>query len=544
MPGRLRALVGVGALALAVALSWPTAARLGTAAVGSPEADTAKHLWNLWWMRAEALHGTPGPVTRLVGFPEGLSLYPIEALHWPFVFLGPPVLVSNLLALAHLALLGWCGAWLGWKVSGSWAGALATGALAQGAATTAMALHVGVGELRPIWLVALGLGLLWRACEDDHPLAWAAVGVALAGAVLASFYLGLCLALGLACLGLARLAPSPGRVLGLAGAAGLALALSLPVVRAFSGGFGEDPAPVVRADGSLETDQRLEAAHLDHLLTPRSPLRASLDRQRQAYEGGRYLGWLPATLALAGLLARPRAASGWALLAAVATTLSLGTVLWWGDALVLRGERPVFLPGAWLHVALSRVAEPVNFPSRLLTDTTLAMAVLGGLAVARWRWLGLLVPLALVEVAWGDLVPFPRETTAPQDLTGLADHPGEGPLFDLAVARLPNVESRRAGIAAQLATHRATQAVPIERLDGWRPRSAAVALPLVIAADVTPEVVVASAAPLRALGFEALLLTGPRAQRGSPWDRALVDAWGEPTRAEGASLWTVPEGGP
>ena len=134
----------------------PAASGAGDKVIGSADGDVAKHVWTLWWMRREALTGDWGLLTRLVNFPEGVHLWPIDPLDGVLGILVPlqPVALADALAFLHLTLLGLAAGWLGKLVSGSRLGGYVAGALAQGSAFAAFTLHVGVGGAAPILVAA------------------------------------------------------------------------------------------------------------------------------------------------------------------------------------------------------------------------------------------------------------------------------------------------------------------------------------------------------------------------------------------------------
>lgn len=461
-------------VALAVALTWPLVRYLDRAAVGSAESDTVKHLWNLWWMRYEALHGTPGLLTTAVNFPDGMQLYPIEPLNGLVALLVPldPVPLSNVLALVHVTLVGLCTAWLALLVSESRLGAHAAGALAQASAFVGFTLHVGVGELRQTWWIPLGLAILVRAHQTR---AWAwflALGATLAACVLSCFYHGLFLALAVAVWALLTLRPVPKLVLGYAVAAGMGLAIAVPTLQTFSTTYeGDPPAEIVEPGGATKHGYRRSAAHLDHLVAWRDAPEGDSLRQERAYTGGRYLGWLTLLLAVLGLAASPRKALPWLAASALGITLALGSVIWWKGEVVTVGGRVLVLPFAWLNAEMASRAEAINFPARFLAIPSIALPVMAALAM-RWRWLALLVPLAAVDMVAHDLVPWPRAMVALPSMEGLSPEALAsagilGPIADLSLAAESNEESRLRAVALQVAGQVASSGVPVERLDSW-----------------------------------------------------------------------------
>ncbi|MFZ5480685.1 MAG: hypothetical protein ACOZNI_28240 [Myxococcota bacterium] len=561
-----RWLLPLQSLALAVLLTWPAAATLTTQAVGSVEGDGVKHVWTLWWMRHELLAGEPGLRTALVNFPTGMDLWPIEPLHAPFALLPlSPVALSNLLAVANVALVGTCVGWLGRLVSERDAGALVAGALAQASSFVAFTLHVGVGELREVWWIPLGLGCLVRARQTLAGKWFLALAAALAGATLSCFYHGFFLATAVSLYALATLRPWPRLLIGYAVAAALAIAVVVPVIRGFSTSYApadERPrTPFLQYMGEPFSIEPYRAAAMDgaQLLGPRAGERATADRQTLAYTGGRYLGWGTLALALAGLLAAPRRALPWLVVAGGGVVLSLGTVLWWGGALV---EPRVVLPLAYLNRALAWVAEPMNFPARFVAVTAIALPVMASLAT-RWRVVPWLVPVAMADMVANDLVPWPRATFALPDAGDLVAP--EGAVADLTpivrargapadgggrqgASILSNIdpESRTRGIAAQIATDRPFQTVPLERADHWAADGLlwTSALPLaraIVGEPVGADEIAASAWLLRDRGFGAVLVTHGCGAGPDPAAAAVLDGLGERTRATCATLWPVPE---
>jgi hypothetical protein len=551
LPGAVRRpLLALQSFALAVVLMCPAPGGFGDRAIGSPDGDGPKHLWTLWWMKTEALSGEPGLLTRYVNFPAGLHLYPIDPLDGLVAVLLPlpPVTLSNLLALVHLTVLGMCAGWLGKLVSGSRLGGYVAGALAQGSAFAAFTLHVGVGELRQLWWLPLGMGCLLRAHETGTRKWFVALGLVGAGATLSCFYHGAFLGIAAGTWLLFR-RPRGVRAWGNhALALGLALLLALPAVGSFARSFGGPaaaPTAEVGEPAAPANDDVGAAAAIDDLYLPRSPARARLDAEQRAYTGGRYLGLIAVCLALAGLAAAPRRALPWAAVAVLGAALSFGSVPTTGGA-ALGGEgSPLGLPFQWLNAALARVAEPINFPARFLALTMMALPMLAGLAT-RWRWTALLVPLAIVEVQVADLVPWPRESFFLPPVTGLA---GKGPILDLGVALDDSRASRQLNMSVQMALSSPTQVVPIDRLDRWHNDGARWARALPLAQDLLnrrpgPENVEAGyredLALLHSRGFERLLITHPSDALDPQFDGLLTALCGPPQRAELATLWTLP----
>lgn len=549
-----RLLLPVQSLLLAIVLSWPAAATLSTAAVGSFEGDGSKHVWTLWWMREEFWHGVAGMRTTYVNFPDGMDLYPIEPLNGIFAAALPfaPVTLSNLLALLHLTLLGICAGWLGGLVSRDRLGGLMAGALAQGCAFAAFTLHVGVGELRQYWWIPLGLACLVKARETLQWRWFGALALSLAGAVVGCFYHGLFLATAVALYALLTLRPWPKLLLGYTLAAGLGLAVAYPVVSTFSSHYGGNsaPQPIFGPDGKVVTDYRGAAMQLHELVSPRRALRLTGDRQTITYTGGRYLGVGALLIAAIGIAANWKRALPWLGMSAGTAALSLGTVLWSGDKIIQVGGKALVLPLAWVNHYLRTFAEPVNFPARFIAPAMIGVAVVGGLA-SRWRWTAVLVPLALLDIAYNELVPWPRATFTLPDMSGLAEGNTGGAVADVQLAINSDPESRTLDIAAQMEMERPMQSVPIERMDKWAPEGNQwlKALPVVQALDTTWHGKLTMPAGdlradqylLRQRGFDRVILTHRTGSPEAALRQVLEAAFGQPiVVAPHAHLYAVP----
>lgn len=574
----------LASVVLALLLSYPLCLHPWTEAIGSVDGDGAKHLWNLWWMRAEILQGPWGLETTLVNYPNGMRLYPIEPFNGLLALLIPlpPVPLSNLLALIHLSLMGIFTGALGRRiceyVRGDYIlldperGGLIAGALAQGSAFSAFTLHVGVGELRQVWWIPLGLLCAWELREAalwgewKRSILWSlALAASLAAAVLSCFYHGFFLATALAIWALATLRPNPQLLVGYALAASLSVAIVLPVVHTFSSSYGTDnQAPKEGfVDWMQNWRQPVETykhAALDpyEAIVPRTGERQQSDRQMMAYTGGRYLGLSTLALACLGILAAPRRALPWVIVGLGSFVLAMGTVPWWqGEQLNWEGGR-ILLPLAWINRALSYTAEPLNFPARYLSVTTLALALLGSLA-SRWRWSIAIVPIALIDIAYNDLVPWPRASFSLPDMQGL--EPGTGAVFEASfvvkaatavqgggeasVIAGIDPETRLRAMAAQIQLGRPIQGMPVERVDHWATDGMAWARALPLSENLangrsTDER--ESLYLLRQRGFDRVLLTHDARNPPSPQLLAVLDhAMQRTSTAPYGTLWQIPE---
>ncbi len=554
---------------LAVLLTWPAPIRFWSEAVGTLEGDGLKHVWNLWWMRAELFDGAPGIRTLFVNYPFGMDLFPIEPLNGILSFLIPlpPVPLSNLLALLNVALVGVCAGWLGRLVTGHDRAALAAAALMQGSSFVAFTLHVGVGELREVWWIPLGLGCLLEARRTLDWRWFLALGGALALSTLSCFYHGFFLATSVAVVALATLRPAPRLLGGYVLAAGLSLAIVVPVIKTFSQSYA--PAEQRRETsfaawmGARFEPESFRGAslELDQLVSPRRTLREGAERQLYAYGGGRYVGVLAILLALAGVVAAPRLAAPWVLMTATGVVLAMGTVLW------VDGEPAsprVILPLTWINRALQFYAEPLNFPSRYIVVASAGFAVLGALAVRRWPALVWVVPFALVDVALNDLVPWPRDTFALPDTRGLkaptgavADmtpmtrsggkHPDAVGDNGASVSGWIDAQSRARAISAQIEVGRPISTVPIERAEMWALEglhwTAVSPLASALAGHpATDDDLRRSVWALRDRGFGSVLVTHSCDVRVEARPSAVLDPLcGPPARSACATVWTLPD---
>lgn len=553
-----RRLLPLQSLLLALIVTWPTPWYLTRAAVGSAHSDTPKHLWTLWWMRREGIDGPWGLLTTLVNAPEGMPLYPIEPLHGvlAMVLQIPVVPLSNLLAITNVTLVGICTGWLGWLASRRPAGALVAGALAQTGSFVAFTLHVGVGELRQVWWIPLGLGLLLHA-QERRELRWfALLGATLGLATVSCFYHGFFLATALAVVALCTLRADRALWQGYGVAVAIALAIIVPVVRTFAHSYAPDDQAAARAGflawmgtaTHLETYPR-SSLELWQLVTTRDVDFSHATRQTYAYGGGRYLGWITLGLSAAGAWNMPRRALPWVAVALTGIVFAMGTVLWWGDAIV---QPRIVLPLAVLNHALAWFGEPLNFPVRFLALTTIATSILAALGTTR-RWMLALVPLAMIDVNRNALAPWPRNMMVMADLSPV--EAPEGAVADFTFALRENVDPLRSYdaadrfqlLGAQVWLDRPMQIMPVERVELWGTSGIrwTAALPLaklVLGESVDEDGVRASNWLLRDRGFRSVVVT--HACDTAPersFLRGVRQALGEPEQGRCGLLWVIPE---
>lgn len=542
------------AMALAMAMCWPMPLTFAVRAIGHPAADGPKHLWTLWWMREELLHGEPGMLTRYVNFPDGMPLYPIEPSNAlvSLILPLPPIPLSNLLALVHITLLGVFSGWLGWTVTGRRLGAHTTAALVQCSAFAAFTLQVGVGELRQVWWIPLGLTLAMRARDSGALRDFLALGLGIAGATLSCFYHGFFLAIAVAVYALCTLRFERRLLRGYAAAVAVAVAIVVIPLRVFDAGWarGTDADALV-SSGRITRDYSAEAMQPQQLVMPRFLDRDAAPAGARAYDGGRYLGLVALALAGAGVAIGRRRAAPWAIIGVTGVVLSLGTVLHANGEAVRWGGMRLVLPLGWVYDGLSVFVEPPNFPARFIVLTSIGLAVLAGIATER-RWVFLAIPLALLDIGANDLVGWPRETFAPADMRGLGDAVGTGAVADLSVFAFADKETRGLSMAAQMELRRPIQAVQIERVDRWATSGNNWLKGLEVTqnlggrhGDGAPAMAAdyrADAWLLRDRGFDRVLLTSRRTGFDGAERMLMERAFGEPiAEAKRGLLWAIPE---
>jgi hypothetical protein len=473
-----RALEALWFAACTVALTWPTALRPGAAVLGSESADGMKHLWTLWWIRASVWREGRFPFdTTLVNWPEGMGLYPIEPLNGIFAVLLPNVdivLLSNLLVMVNLFATGMVGAWFGRVLTdgNGWSG-LAAGTVLLCSSVTTFFVAVGVGELTHLWWLPLGFGFLVRAVRGRAWKDWIILASVMVGAVISCFYLGFFLAVGTILVCVWHLAVGAERkdlLVRCATAGLLVLVITVPIGQTFAHSYAR---PEVQSGPPLEhvfvergqqiTDSLRSRLDPTQLWAPR---RQATDRHEIGYGGGRYLGILVSLLALIGVIRRPREALPWVIVGGVGILMALGSYLTIGGLEVATGTGArIRLPSLWLNRLLELVAEPVNFPVRFLALTVMAQSALVALAVG--RWLALLIPLAALEIAWAQMIPWPWPTFTLPDtsaLAPLAKMPGRS-VVDVTLTMQADASNRQLSLAGQMTHQHPTNVVPLERIE-------------------------------------------------------------------------------
>ena len=463
---------------LAIVLTYPMILYPNYAALGSPRADGMKHLWTLWWMRSSVWEYGDFPYqTDLVNYPIGMDLYPIEplnglvALFFPWV---PLIALSNFLALANMALTGVTGAWFGRLLSRSRVGGFVAGTLLEGSAVMAFFIHVGVGELHHLWWLPLGLGCQLKARKTQEWKWFFAVALCLVGAMLSCFYLGFFLALSVltwAILTGWKGRKTPKLILQYVVAASIAISIVIPVTKSFASSYKTGSVPevglmnyITQNHGQPVTDPPAARLETRQLLSPKREAQSTEDG---AYGGGRYLGWLAAGFAFIGLLRNPRKAAPWLAVAVIGIIFAFGTYWTVGGEEVrnANGIRLV-MPMFWLNRALGYLAEPLNFPIRFLAMTAMAISAMGALST-RSKWAVPVVMVAVLEIAWGQMNPYPWARFQPREASALSVMRGvdDKAVIDLALAVRSDMENRYNALGTQIVHGHKLHAVPVERVE-------------------------------------------------------------------------------
>jgi len=474
----------IWAIFLTVVLTWPGILTIDELVLGSRHGDGMKHVWTLWWIRAELLQEHSIPLhTELLNFPAGMDLYPIEPLNGLFVSLigwVDIVMATNITTLLNLTLTGFFGALFGRRLSGTRWGGMAGGTVLQGSAFAQFAIHVGVGELQHLWMLPLGMWM-WLRLRDNF--AWrdaVILGATLAAATLSCFYIGFFLALSVAVMSLVTIwagRNTPKLLGGYVVAAGLGLMIIIPITRTFAESYKAGTTPdvsfeswVLEEHGQPTTDPPHSRLELHQLVVSRRADRSNTNPQFVGYGGGRYVGLAALLLLLGAVIVRPRKALPWLLVAATGVLFASGSFAVEDGADITNDDGlRIRMPFFYLNRVLGFVGEPINFPIRFL-----AMSILGlsaGAAIitsrmSRFRWIVWVVAvLSVVDVGYNQLNPRPMATFALDPFPELAELPDGGPMIDAALQFRSDKHTRRASLSAQINHGQRIAGVPLERID-------------------------------------------------------------------------------
>ncbi|MDY7041121.1 MAG: hypothetical protein SVX38_09685, partial [Chloroflexota bacterium] len=425
---------------IAIAVTWPVAAKFSSAVGGFEGRDAFTHAWRLWWFKTALLEMHTSPADLRVLYAPGGIYHPVllttpylGLVSAPIFSLLNPAAVYNLHLLLAFALTGLSTYLLCYELSGNRAAAF-VGGLVFSFFPSRMA-HAIAGHLTQItayWppLYALFLLRTFRRPSWKNGIL---AGVFLALSALTNLmhgaYFAVMLTVGIVAWQMAEL---KGAVLArkriMALGAGLVVAgvILVPFFAPLLIGGRNEGLGYLSSRGTVEHSTDLLAFVLP------SPYHPLLNRwgmvptaaeevfpnQRALEEGVAYLGLIP--LALAGLaVARHwRDVRVWAILGTFAATLSLGPFLRVGGRLlqVTVDGWSSYLPLPYLVVKQVPIYSWGRTPNRLNDVTGVALAVLvtfgAGEALGRLgsRWLRVLAGAmccALLLFEYGVMFPFP-----------------------------------------------------------------------------------------------------------------------------------------
>lgn len=368
-----------------------------------PSGEGAAHVWALWaaWMERRPLlfH------TRLVSWPDGVDVLPIDPSNIPWVALGSlfgAAEAYNAIFLGGLLLMGVAGALLARATGGApWLGALAAMTCPAFLAGTLR----GATEQLAVGWVGIGLALLLLAVKRGGRFRVLCAGLAMGACLWAGPYNGLWMAF-LGCtvfVGL-LLARDPSAWRRALPAGLLAVGGAAPVLWAITHGF-----QVMQDDRFEGSAQILHARTLSavrggaigvaDLLDPWVP--ACFTGPFSDLSQTTYLGF--AALVAAGIAAfRHRALRPWIAGAVVAASVGLGPWVYLGRHLVEVGGRPVAGP-AWFLMHLPQMGQITHW-YRIAPVAGLLLVPL----VSSWgrrRWAPLLGAILVADALL--LAPFP-----------------------------------------------------------------------------------------------------------------------------------------
>lgn len=216
----------LGALLLAVLLTWPLALHPTTTLVGSPFGEVDNHFWMYWRDRQG-----PGPFSN---WPDGWEIPLMDPVNRPWVALGGllgPVAAYNTVVLVNLALAGVGGWALARVLTGSaraaWVGLVAT----EAAPFLGGIVDFGITEALPVGWLALHAAAVLHHRATGRTASLLAAGLCLAAFLASGWYHAVFALVAEAAL---LLHPgTPRRLPGLVAAAALAGATRIPALLDF-----------------------------------------------------------------------------------------------------------------------------------------------------------------------------------------------------------------------------------------------------------------------------------------------------------------------
>ncbi len=423
-------------LALPPLVLWPLP-RVGLGALLTlPSGEAAAHVWTLW---AAFVERNPlGFHTRLVAWPDGVDVLPIDPANIPWVALGAPfgpAAAYNAILLGGLLLMGVAGVLLARATGGApWLGAVAAMTCPAFLAGTLR----GATEQLSVGWVGIGLALLLLALERGGWHRVVAAGAAMGACTWAGPYNGLWMAFAGLIVVAGLLFRRDGRAWRRALPAGLlALVVATPVVWSILHDFqamrdDRMQTSALRAPVAVVGALRGGRVGVSDLLDPWVP--APFTGPFSDLSQTTYLGIV--ALLVAGFAAlRHRPLRPWLAGAAAAVVVGLGPWLYVNGQLLQVADRPLAGP-TWFLMHLPFL--------RGLTHWYRVAPVAGLLLVplvAAWgrrRWAPLLAALLVADALL--LAPFhwPLPATSPPGRAVLDDLPPGEAVMELPASTQPD----------------------------------------------------------------------------------------------------------
>jgi hypothetical protein len=431
--------------ALAVVMTWPVAAQLGTHLAGGRD-DLMTHQWTFWWVKQALLHGLDPYYTHLIFYPQGVTLL-YHNIAWFNIGVWLPlqavlggIAAYNVIFIATFALNGFATYLLAREWTGSlWAAGI--GGLVYGFWPFIQSQYDHPNMILVFW-IPLTLLFLKRTLERQRKRDALFAGVCLAmigvtrwhllimGGVIIGLYVFYAFVTQRACrtrLVLRRLT-LVGAVAGL-----LLLPMTLPIVGQLTRAHPED----IFLD-EQDTGQTDVMAYLlpprDHPLSSEATLHLSENLViNQTYVP--FLGYVTLALAILGALSDRKRAGFWVLATMVCALLALG------PQLRVNGQLYPDVPMPYRLVeGLFRI---LRKPDRFNVVLGLPMAMLAAFGVQTLlqrrrvgRFAGVLAVVlgALILIEYR-VAPFPTvQVDPPAWFSQLAQEPGDFAILDLPMS--------------------------------------------------------------------------------------------------------------
>lgn len=403
--------------------------------------DLWQNIWNIWWIKKALLVDYVNPYTTpMLFYPKGASLY-LHTLNLPLGLVGMLLLplfgivaTYNILTLIVLVLAGYCSFLLAGYVVKKPAAAMVAGTIVLYSPHRLLWLRSAQLPTISDYAVPLAILALLIALERKTWRTAALTGVAMLLAGLSSWYhlFHILLTLPVLAIWYAVQAWKSGK----------------PALRQNLLAWGRITSMSALCilpfllPAALEASTASYARKSDDLIASASVLQfvpelgSVFDTVSPAWQYRSLVAAVPLLLAMVGVAMAPRQAARWVMLGVFCWILSLGPHLIIGNT-----DAGIALPYAiFRHIP---VVETFRAPVRINTITTLVLAVLAALAIARLseripmklRWS--LAPLAIVLLMLEVLrLPFPLvDAEVSPFYTQIADEPGEWSVLELPLDR-------------------------------------------------------------------------------------------------------------